>query len=72
MDYIQDRDRLQAWATYTCRERAELIEKEIGLHVHPHVLRKLYLRLNIKYRRVKLEFSVAHPETLNERRFSFA
>ena len=72
MEYIKDRDRLQAWASYSCRERAALIEAEINEHIHPHVLRKLYLRLKITYKPVRIEFTVKNPETLSARRMLFA
>ena len=56
----------------TCKERAVLIKEELDLDVHPHVLRKLYLRLQIKYRRVKLEPLCANYDTLDERRMHYA
>ena len=72
LDYINDDQRLQEWGRYTCKERAELIQRELGVSVHPHVLRKLYLRLNIKFRPVKVEPLCKNYHTIHERRQQFA
>lgn len=66
--YITDDQRLQDWGRFTCKERAALIEEELGLQVHPHVLRKLYIKANIRYRRVKLEPLCKDYDTIDVRR----
>ena len=72
LDYIGNDNRLQEWGRYTCRERSALILQELGLTVHPHVLRKLYIKLGIKFRPVKLEPKCADYHTIHERRQAFA
>lgn len=68
MNYIDNKNLLESWASFTLVERAELIRKSIGVSIRPSVLQKLHVRLGIKYKNVKLTYQLTDEQkTFRER-----